>query len=81
LLDPAVAWWTSANASMPALRTTRLTVDPNLNTTLTAVDCNSAVLSAYSNTKRISYTVDGECDLVGTYPGRLVDGNWSYVTV
>jgi hypothetical protein len=84
LQNPAVAWWTSANTSMPALRTTRLTVDPNLNTTLTAVDCNSNALSAYPTFKfpgSDSYTLDDKCNLVGIYPGRMVDGNWSYVTV
>jgi len=69
---------------MPALRQVEVIVDPNVNTTSTSMYCNTAALSAYptpSYAGDISYTIDGECNLVGMYARRTTSGEYYYLTV
>ena len=83
-LEPALASWTSANASWPTLRETRFTVDPYANTTSTSIYCNTDALSAYptpNHPSEKSYTIDEKCNLVGMYARLITSDEFSYMTV
>ncbi|KAK6441468.1 hypothetical protein LTR95_002299 [Oleoguttula sp. CCFEE 5521] len=71
--EPGYATW-SSTASIAALATTQLIVDPDRNTTSTSIICNTAVLDSYASEFDVTYALNDQCELVATYIAVFGEG-------